>query len=63
MKKKLQTRDWANTIGKCSCGHSQPEHGSPTKYTDRPNQTRIPGHGGCEVGKCKCPQFTWVGWM
>ena len=49
-------------MGKCQCGHIQAEHGVMTNYPDFENVPRIPGHGGCDVDDCHCPQFTWVAW-
>lgn len=64
MSKKLSAKDVAQVrTGKCSCGHTQIEHGQETKYTDQENRVLFgEGHGGCAVPNCSCPQFTWVSW-
>jgi hypothetical protein len=51
---------------RCACGHPKSEHGS-TVCCKGAVSIRMPGKGNCcckvKGGRCKCPQFRWVGWI
>jgi hypothetical protein len=48
---------------RCRCGHLLSDHGSRTTKMDNGQMLRINHHGNCCNGNCRCPQFTWAGFV
>lgn len=54
----MDLSDFHGPKSKCTCGHTDIEHGSKLTTDYRVVSSH---HGGCLVDGCNCQQFTWAG--